>query len=578
LLCLPPARNFLGKPGWLICISMGVQPDTLDLDIISDLARSELFVFAKYILGYDRMDARVHQPLCRALTDRVLKDAGDVVGDVEPDWPGVDTERNAPDPRVTRIGCRKFKLLELPRGSYKTTISSVALPLWLIWRNPQWSIMVASAGEELAQRIMREIERQITSNPVFKRTCGDWYAGNRQWTTLSKTFAFKKNVTEASIFATSVTSSKTGLHPNAAILDDVFDERAANSTPIAEQVRRFFDDLPFLLVDPGYRWVLGTPWAMFDIYYYIESDSGMRELYDNYIRSCWNPDGTLWSPKTITEDRIRAAKLELRHRPWHFNLQYRMMRTPKSEQTLMSNKIHTFANGEAPDRAEMNVAVGIDPAGMRGTGTSEWALAVVGVTGERQQEAGPPAPDFYALDIVKQKMSASEAVEKVIGLVDKWSADWIVVESVGISHQFLDATLKPELRRRGINIRIIEVKPHGEAKHARIRDVENGFGPVVADGRFWMRDDHFELQQELQQFPSDASFDILDILAYIVRDTNANRRWPREYRKAKGEAKQHGSYDEYLADKQEEKQIKQIMDAQRREKRALKRRRQWARW
>jgi len=66
------------------------------------LALNNFYFFSLGILGYDYIRKEVHLPICNFLSDETIKD----------------------------------KMLLLPRGFLKSTLASVALPIWLAMRDP----------------------------------------------------------------------------------------------------------------------------------------------------------------------------------------------------------------------------------------------------------------------------------------------------------------------------------------------------------------------------------------------------------------------------------------------------------
>ena len=97
------------------------------------LAKSDLFYFARNVLGYDKLTERVHRPVCEKLQDLALK-------------------------RV---------LICMPRTFFKSTLGSVAYPLWRAVGDPNVTILIAMNTELNAKQKLREIRSHVERNQLF---------------------------------------------------------------------------------------------------------------------------------------------------------------------------------------------------------------------------------------------------------------------------------------------------------------------------------------------------------------------------------------------------------------------------
>ena len=62
---------------------------------------------------------------------------------------------------------KKYMFLK-PRNTYKSTIYSIAFPLWMLLKDPTLRILIITSGDKLAWSIGRAIKDQIKENKKDK--------------------------------------------------------------------------------------------------------------------------------------------------------------------------------------------------------------------------------------------------------------------------------------------------------------------------------------------------------------------------------------------------------------------------
>lgn len=124
------------------------------------------------------------------------------------------------------------KLIVMPRGTFKTSISSVAYPIWLLVRNPNLRILIDSELYSNSKNILREIKSHITS-PRFSYYFGDWRGDlwNEGELVIKPRSVVKK---EATLTCSGIGAQKTGQHYDVIIADDMNSPKNS-STPEGRQ-------------------------------------------------------------------------------------------------------------------------------------------------------------------------------------------------------------------------------------------------------------------------------------------------------------------------------------------------------
>lgn len=135
-----------------------------------------LYHFNKFCLGYKDMVPHVHGPICNALQEMTTR-----------------------------------KLICVPRGTFKSTNSTIGYPIWLLEKNPNLRILLDSEIYSNSKNFLREIKGHYEHNRDFRELFGDrvgplW---NEDEIILSTRKIHKK---EPSIVCSGIGAGKTSQH------------------------------------------------------------------------------------------------------------------------------------------------------------------------------------------------------------------------------------------------------------------------------------------------------------------------------------------------------------------------------
>lgn len=155
-----------------------------------------------------------------------------------------------------------------PRGHFKTSILSVAYPLWHLYRphkKPQ-QILIQSSTLQQSSEIMRLIKRQLEQSPVLSELL---MPENLHDTTWSQ----KTIIAKGEHMISSITYGDTvkGFHPNLSILDDVLRTETTN----VDEAKKIFYDAVFPItqdkpITEAKQIVVGTPISYADLLMELE--------------------------------------------------------------------------------------------------------------------------------------------------------------------------------------------------------------------------------------------------------------------------------------------------------------------
>lgn len=200
----------------------------LEKEFTRQIYRSDLFLTAQELLGYKDLTWRTHGPVCEALQ--------------------AETKR---------------KLIVLPRGTFKSSLCSVAYPIWLLMRDPNLRIMLDSELFGNSSQFLREIKLHMKGEPFIK-LFGDWEGpvwNDSQIIIKPRTKILK----EASITASGIGAEKTSYHTDVVIMDDL---NSPNNSQTPEGRRKVIQHYKYtvgpILEPHGIAVLVGTRYASDD--------------------------------------------------------------------------------------------------------------------------------------------------------------------------------------------------------------------------------------------------------------------------------------------------------------------------
>lgn len=190
--------------------------------------RSDLYFYAKYGLGYKDLNWQTHGQFIKAL-----------------------------EALATR------KILVMPRGTFKSTLGSVAYPMWCLERDPNETILLDSEVYSNSKTFLREIKGHYQSERYIKifgeRVGPKWdeseiIIGSRQ-----------RNRKEASITCGGVETVKVGQHYDRIVGDD-YNSPSNSDTP--EKCQKVINHMRYnlnILNPKGEYLFIGTRYAELDV-------------------------------------------------------------------------------------------------------------------------------------------------------------------------------------------------------------------------------------------------------------------------------------------------------------------------
>lgn len=473
-------------------------------------ALGSLYYFAKYILGYDKLEPVPHGEVCEFMQEYIWHDT----------------------------------LLLLPRGNYKSTLRSVAFPMWMHERDPRIRIMLTSADLMNTKGWLAEIRGHYEGNEIFKSTFGlrapqrakdkerqVWHA-----TALRTSPSLIERRTGTPTFvASSLGSSLVGQHFDMTVPDDMMNEKTSRTREQVAQVMDFFRLLiPILdpIADsvrdaPGPRHATGTRWGHDDAYArMIAADKkrradGLPEKWRKMIRKAiWKDQHghtQLFFPKVFTEPYLRAISQEEGMTKYLFSCQYLNDPQPDEDRVFRLHDMRFYSKlGRMLDPLEMMTAgaeqkkmplpdfssihfktvMATDPASTD-SADSDWTSTVV-----LSVEKGNPRRFVRTVSRGQWKQS-SKIVQSIVDAYLEYLPEFIGIESVGFM-AFLKEGLEERFRKHGIHVLVTPLTHGNMQKPARIKGIEH----FVQDGGMYF------------PLPDD-----VDVSQYLIKSQYAPHGW-----------------------------------------------------
>ncbi len=205
----------------------------------AEVFKQSLFLTAKHLLNYQDMVYRAHGDVVQAL------------------------ENND-----------KRKMIVMPRGSLKTSLCSVAFPIWTLLRNPNERILLDSELYTNSKNILREIKSHL-ENPTLVNLFGQFQT--EPWNEGEITIAQRRKVyKEASITAGGVGTTKVGQHYSMIIMDDMNSPANSATKEGREKVIDHYKYSFSLLEPDGVIVLVGTRYSSGDLIGHIlENEIGV---------------------------------------------------------------------------------------------------------------------------------------------------------------------------------------------------------------------------------------------------------------------------------------------------------------
>lgn len=434
------------------------------------LGRESLFYFAKFCLGYSLLQEFPHKEVCSFAQKTV------------------EAQRHALD-------------LE-PRGAFKTTIFSQALPTWLVDRNPNIRILLTSQVLQNAIDNLGVVKRHLEDSH-FKFLYGDHV--NRDHWTLEEITSKKRTdhkLKEPTIRCASPERMQTGPHYDVIIADDLCGKENSETPEQRQKIKDHFK-LYFSLLDPGgVIFVIGTRWHYEDLYGMIV-ESGEYPDFNPRIKDAetGGRDGGLYFPERLTPEFLADRKSKLGRD--FYNSQYKNDPAPEDEhakfQKTWFKRYDHLPKDASGKQVPLYPFITIDPGGEE-KGSDDWVFFLA-FQGEKE---------LFFHDLMAMHCRMAQAWDFLFLWVDQHHPISVGLETTG-GQKWLLESLYDQMKSRQRFFNIVPLPHAHESKQTRIERLS----PMYQAGAILHSSKMKDLEDQLRRFPKGKD-DIADAASMIL--------------------------------------------------------------
>jgi len=473
-------------------------------EIIRQLTLESLYLFDELIINYtipkkDRLDLK---PFHKKVLDFVQDDS------------------------IHRKG------IKLPRYFLKTSLITIAKPMWDWLRNPEERILIGGETYSKAQDFLYGIKQHFEGNKLLHyihpqtELSKEWMR-NKRWSSEELDLPHKGIYKEPTIKIVGVGSSIQGLHATRVYLDDLIGKKAMLSPVIREDTQKWFDNIEEVLVQPdssksnaSHVYLIGTNYAPGDLY------ETVKEKYPSYK---WisvpaeDEEGNPTWPERLGAEEIAKMKAE---RPMIF---YTQMQNNPMDSDLTDFKVewlkyYTKTTNEDDQPAikyidqekkarfclikDMEINATIDPASFHTETLKQLcrtAIVIVGTDKETNLH--------FVLEAWARRLSKpSQFYDKVFEFNDTYLVRKWGMETFAGGNTLFEG-LREKAREEHIYLPLMEL-PKDVGKDAKINRIRNNLQEAFSTGNLYIHEMQKDLIGEYRAFPMGPTKDILDALAY----------------------------------------------------------------
>lgn len=168
-------------------------------------------------------------------------------------------------------------LVMAPRFHAKSTIFSIAYPLYKIYENPNIRILIVSANQDIAVSFNRAIMSHLEGNDKLRQTFGSLVPifDKRKWGEQAIIVKRKSHEKDPTVAAVGVGGKLISKRADIILCDDIIDLESARTKQARNKTQEWFENvlLPILETETGQLIVVGTAWYRGDIYDHLWKDS-----------------------------------------------------------------------------------------------------------------------------------------------------------------------------------------------------------------------------------------------------------------------------------------------------------------
>ena len=423
-------------------------------------------------------------------------------------------------------------LIAAPRGTAKSTVTSLILPLHKIAFKPSAEdlfIVIISESQSQSINFLSRIKYHLDNSSNFKQMFGDYGATTaKRWTNNDIVLA-----NGARIIAVGTGQRVRGFiegdtRPNLIIIDDYESELNAATAEGRAKNRKWVTEAVIpSLSDDGRVVMIGTVISEDCFLYWAKESPAWNVLW----YAIYGDDGkSIWEER-FPESRILQIKSEFESvgnlngfyqeymneaqspdnapfKPHYIKLHHYSYKRVDGQNLLVR---HIDGNTEYKP---VDIYCGIDPASSLSARSDFFVIATMAVDGDGNK---------FIVDILRDKLDPAIQPAEIIKIYKKYKPRKMKIETVGYQ-EALRSNVRKQMLDEGLYIPGLEkgIKPR-QRKSERLLSLV----APLARGEFFFRNEDIHAQQEFLSYPRGKHDDILDAIYYAIDGVKPCRR--KEY-------------------------------------------------
>ena len=427
---------------------------------------------------------------------------------------------------------KKRVLIAAPRGTAKSTVTSLILPLHRIAFKPSASdlfIVIVSESQSQSINFLSRIKYHLINSQNFKEMFGNYGPETaKRWTNNDIVLS-----NGARIIAVGTGQRVRGFiegdtRPNLIIVDDYESELNAATPEARAKNRKWITEAVIpSLSDDGRIVMIGTVISEDCFLYWAKESPVWKVLW----YSIYDDDGkSIWEER-FPEDRIQGIKQEFESvgnlngfyqeymneaqspdnapfKPQYIKLHHFIFQYLDGESVLIGK------SGGKNIKKPVNVYCGIDPASSLSARSDFFVIATLALDADG---------NIYILDILRDKIDPAYQPEEIIKVFKKYHPKRMTIETVGYQ-EALRTNVRKMMLEQNLYIPGLEkgIKPR-QRKSERLLSLV----APLAKGEFHFRPEDLHAQQEFLSYPRGKHDDILDAIYYALDKAKPSRQ--KEY-------------------------------------------------
>lgn len=456
------------------------------------LAEQSLYVFAKGILGYDRLDPEIHGPLCKLLEDY---------------------EKN------------RRLVVVLPRSWFKTTLCSIAYPIWRAVRaKGNITILLVQNSYDNAVAKLKSIKEHWEQNEILRSLWPELVPRPSDiWKSDSLCLHRTQSKPESTFECGGIRQQFISRHYDLIIEDDTVAPKLnelgeENVAPVKEDIEQaigFHGGTTDLQADfrTSQIMVVGTRWFEKDLISWIELEQNKRlkaekspDVYVIYRRACLeneqgeaDENGHITFPARFDMNVLRSLRAE--KGSYMFKCLYLNMPT-RGEDMLFREEWFTDYEKHPTNLWTYTT---VDPAGDPEENEGKTDYNVVMTCGV-QISTGKK----FVLRYDREQCNPTRLIDLIFEHVVEFHPECVGIEGVAYQKS-IKHHVKNRMREKEMffEVRLLKNASKGRSKLLRIRGLQPGF----ENRSILTRAYHTVLKSEALSYPYGKNDDVIDALA-----------------------------------------------------------------